>query len=276
MRLAPWIALLVLGCGDKDGETGTASESDADTDSDTDSDTDADTDADNTLVPMDGCVEYSDGTTVSASTVRVQMCNINGCIPAFPDDTGCFSYTGLNPSSYAFDAVPISEDGTAGHTYSTPLTVVELVEGQEPLRLAQPLIIYTYTNTLSPLSAAEFDAGNGLTISVDPSSFEGPTEDPDADFVASVPVDWAASGLPVDTLGGDVVAMWYLGPANAAVGSWPFTASGLEPGTELHVYNAHYNGFEWVDLGTATVGEDGVFVAPIGIAHLSTLVLIQE
>ncbi len=56
MNLLPLLLLSLLACGDKDGDSGVAEESDADADADTDADADADTDADTDAdVPEEGC-----------------------------------------------------------------------------------------------------------------------------------------------------------------------------------------------------------------------------
>jgi len=267
----------LIACGDKEDDTSTPEEADADTDSDTDSDADTDSDTDADLVAVDGCVAYDDGTPASNKNVRVQMCNSTGCSPAFPDASGCFSFPGLGPTDYAFDVVPTGED--AGHTYATPLSLVTLAPEQGSWTVEEPVVIYDFT-TKTQLSTGTHSGGNGLTIEVDGAQFEGPIEDPDADWMASVSVDPAASGLPLDMFTGEVVAMWYLGPATAKVGPWAFSVDGLglAEGTQLRAYNASYYDFTWIDLGTVTADADGNLSSDdgVGIAHLSTLILVEE
>jgi hypothetical protein len=270
----------LVACGDKEDDTATA-EADADTDTDTDTDTDADadtdtdTDTDADFIAVDGCVAYDDGTVASNKNVRVQMCNATGCVPAFPDASGCFEFPTITPDIYAFDVVPTGED--AGRSYSTPLSLVTLAEGMGSWSLEDKVVIYAFS-TVTEQSGDTHSGDNGLTISVDSSTFEGPIEEPDADWIGSVGVDPAASGLPLGDVAGEVMAMWYLGPANGKTGSWDFSVAGLglSEGDQLRVYNASYGGFEWVDLGVLTADSGGNINSTAGLEHLSTLILVQE
>ena len=96
--------------------------------------------------------------------------------------------------------------------------------------------------------------------------------------MASVGVDPSAAGLPFGDISGEVVAMWYMGPANADVGDWAFSVSGLglTEGEQLQAYNASYFGFEWVDIGTVTADASGIAHSDGGLKHLSTLILVRE
>ena len=53
---------------------------------------------------------------------------------------------------------------------------------------------------------------------------------------------------------------------------------GLAEGTQLRAYNASYYDFTWIDLGTVTADADGNLSSDdgVGIAHLSTLILVEE
>ena len=87
-----------------------------------------------------------------------------------------------------------------------------------------------------------------------------------------------ASGLPLGDVAGEVMAMWYLGPANGKTDSWPFSVAGLglTEGDQLRVYNASYGDFEWVDLGVLTADAEGNITSTAGLKHLSTLILVKE
>ena len=186
----------------------------------------------------------------------MQMCNAaDGCKFAFPEDDGCYEFFYLGPDTYAFDAVPLFED--AGHIWSAPLSIVTLEAAGKPWSYTDTTIIYGFTDT-APLTDGTFEAGGGLSISVDMSSYE-------------------ASAL--EDAPGAVVAMWYLGPALAKAGGWSFSVVGLglSEGTQLTAYNADYDGFDWQNPGTATVDGDGVLHSDsgTGIRHLSTLILVE-
>ena len=272
-----WISLLI-GCGDKESSDSSAPTSDSGAGTEADADTDTDTDADaDVVVALEGCVSFDDDTTAKGN-VRIQMCSHStGCIPSWPDESGCYSFTdNLVTETYAFDVVPLFEDTSL---WSTPLSIVEYTAGGELVTYSETTIIHAFTHTAA-LESGAFDAGGGLTISADTSTFTPTALDPDADFLASVPTEPTSAGLPLEDAPGEIVAMWYLGPALAKVGTWPFEVAGLDlkSGEQLKVYNANYGEYRWEDVGTATVGKDGVLRTDdgSGLQHLSTLILVRE
>jgi len=268
-----WISLLI-GCGDKDHSDTSIQEPDTDADTDTDTEPDTDTDA---VVVLEGCVSFEDDTEEKGN-IRVQLCSAStGCIPAWPDADGCYFYTdNMVTETYAFDVVPLFEDTSI---WATPLSIVEYTAGGELLTYAEPTLIPAFTH-VAALESGGFDAGGGLTITADTSTFTPTDMEPDVDYLASVSVDPDAAGLPLADAPGEVAAMWYLGPALAKVDSWPFEVAGLDlkAGEQLQVYNANYGAYRWEDVGTATVGKDGVLRTDsgAGIQHLSTLILVRQ
>jgi len=272
--MLPWV--LVFGCGDKE-DTG-AVEADADTDSDSDTDTDTDTDTDSDTdsdsVSLDGTVAYVDGTAIENTSVRVQMCGQLGCIPAQLDGDN-FSYLALGEGTYAFDVVPLI-DGE----YATPLDFLTLSVADGDRVLEGTVGIPSY-EAVTAVQETTLEAGN-LMIHIDPAGYTAPSDDSEASYVGAVSVDPGMSGLEFDLVEGTIVAAWYLGAFRATIDpGWEFEVSGLDvaPGTELRVYNAHYENYGWSDRGTVTVGDDGAIdssVDGVTIAYLATLILVQE
>ena len=99
--------------------------------------------------------------------------------------------------------------------------------------------------------------------------------------MASVGVDPAESGLPVEGIEGTIVGQWYLGNFDSHVDpAWPFFVRsnlGQEDGTVLRIYAASYAGATWLEGGTATVSGDVIESdEDSGIPLLSTLILVAD
>ena len=271
--------LLMLGCGDKESTDSGTAEADTDTSPDTDTDTspDTDTDTDTDADPvMTGCVVFSDGTTAE-DNVRVQMCSEEtGCIPAYPDEEGCYSYDSLITAPYSFDPVSRFEDD--GSVWSIPLDIISFT-ADVPLHLKETTVIYAFTHVVA-LADGDAKVGEGLTLTIDASDISESEDHSEVDFVAGVAVDPAKAGLPLTDAPGEVVAMWYLGPKQITVDSWAFAVAGLglEEGDTLQAYNAWYAGYQWEHLGQTTVDASGVLRSDdgVGVKHLSTLILVRE
>ena len=100
--------------------------------------------------------------------------------------------------------------------------------------------------------------------------------------VKSIQVDPVASGLPFDTIDGDVVAMWYLGPWSTELEpGWGITATGIDgisEGDTIQVLSGDYFGMGWDIAGEVTAGAGGevnLTNADCGGVHfLSTLCLL--
>ena len=266
------VLTLILACGDKDTED-TALAQDTSTDTDTDSGT-----VEDMCAPLedvdghrfDGQVEYADGKTAQGN-VRVQMCLGSCYVAAWGDDgTFCFRKGVLEPGVYSFDTVPT---GDGAEAYATPMAFIEIKPETDVLSLDQPVVIPTFTATQSAADGA-FDAGGGLIINVDTSSFEG-------ESISAVPVDPAQIGLPITEISGAVLGAWFLGPFDESTGDTPWsismTGSGLNEGDQVQLYNSSYDDHAWLDAGTATVNADGLLESDegAGIQYLSGLIIAQ-
>lgn len=223
---------------------------------------------------MEGNVQFIDGTE-GAGNVRVQMCNSQSCyIGKWGDNGFCFPEGVLSAGySYAFDAVPLIGEE---NQYATPLTFITVNEGEQLLQLSETLIIPGYSNS-TPSTETEFDAGNGLTITIGEEEIEGGN-------LFGTPVNNEEWGLPLPEFENrDILGIWYLGPFETHFGiPWHFSFSSqqtenMPEGAQIEIYNADYDNQEWKFAGTATKSSDGFFVtdANSGISILSTLVLVQ-
>jgi hypothetical protein len=267
----------LIGCGTKSVED---SSTPIDTDTDTDTDTSVvDTDVSDPCEMLEGVegyrfegrVEYEDGTPAK-DNVRVQMCSSSCFAAKWGDDGGfCFRRGALSPGVYSFDTVPTTGEA---NTYATPLSFVEIKEDDDIIQLADAVIIPTFTNS-QEASMGDFDAGGGLTLNVDDSSFTEET-------VHSVVMDPASAGLPLEGFSDrTIIGMWYFGPFNEVTGDnpWSFTVANLQlnVGDQIQIYNASYDDHDWIDVGTATVDEDGLLVSDenSGLVNLSVMLLVQ-
>ena len=255
--------LLFTGCSSSATDTSSTKEEPAHEPSYEDS-------GDTHLIPFHGTVFYEDGTEVTSANTRVQMCS-DYCYPAIIGSDGNFAFIGLAPSTYAFDVVPLGENAT---TYATPLDFISLTEDMESHSLTNTVKIPTFS-TIQDLTESELVIDNQLFITVHPDSYTPREGFDSSEYVAgtSIPDD---SGLILEGIQGNFIVGWYLGAFEAKVGDWPFRVENLTPGTSIHAYNSSYDDKEWVSLGTATVDENGVFMAPSGLKILSGVILMQE
>ena len=266
------VLTLVLACGEKEPED-TATTQDTSADTDTDSGTVEDMCApleDTDGHRFDGRVEYADGKTAQGN-VRVQMCRGSCYVAAWGDDGGfCFRKGTLEPGIYSFDTVPT---GDGAEAYATPMAFIEITADTDVHSLEQPVVIPTFTSTQTAADGA-FDAGNGLTINVDTSSFEG-------ESISAVSIDTAEIGLPITEISGTVLGAWLLGPFDESTGSTPWSismsGSGLNEGDQVQLYNSSYDDHAWLDAGMATVNADGVLESNegAGIQYLTGLLIVQ-
>ena len=101
-------------------------------------------------------------------------------------------------------------------------------------------------------------------------------------ILEAVPVDPEEVGLPINNLNPDnIVGMWFLGSFDADISpSWSFQVknTGLPVGTSVKILNSSYSERKWLDVGSATVAEDGILYSDIdsGIEILSSLLLLKE
>ena len=210
-------------------------------------------------IPFSGTVSYEDGTEVTSANTRVQMCS-DYCYPAVIGSDGNFAFVGLAPSTYAFDVVPLGENAD---NYATPLDFITLTEEMESHTLVNTVKIPTYTNT-EELTQSEIIIQNELIISIDSQSYTPREGFESKEYIAGtrIPED---SGIVLEGIQGSFIKGWYLGAFESKVGDWPFRVENLEPGMPLHAYNSSYDDKEWISLGTSTVDENGIFIAPNGL-----------
>lgn len=268
--------LFTLACtGKSTSDSATSDEDSADT-SDTDDTIDtSDTNTEPTA-SFTGSLEFVDGTEVSTSSVRVQMC-LGSCFIGVLDGN-TFTFPALTAGTYAFDIVPLAGDGE--RAYATPIDFIEITTDVETHSLEQTVQVNAFATVTDPVTSGNIVADGNLTIQADESGFTPRDGYEDYTFVASVQVDPATSGLPLDSLPEDIVGLWQLGAFEAHISpSWPFTIenSSIAPGTQLRVFNASYEEIMWKEVGTATVDDNGNIVSDdgTGIEILSALVITQ-
>ena len=223
-------------------------------------------------VRFEGSIEYPDGSFGDRSNTRIHMCN-NGCTMAsWGEDGFCYPEGSLSPGIYSFKVVPFGFEH-----HATPLSFITIAE--DNIVLEESVLVPEF-ESISDLVDGVFDAGNGLEINV---LSDGFTPYMGADTVLeAVPVDPKEIGLPINDLNPDhIVGMWYLGSFDADISpSWSFQVKNtdLPAGTTVKILNSSYSDRKWLDVGTATVGEDGILYSDVnsGIEVLSSLLLLKE
>jgi hypothetical protein len=211
------------------------------------------------------------------------MCD-ESCYTASPDDSGNFSFSGLEPRDYTFQAVALGDS-----TYAVPNALIPLA-ASESRDLSEPVVVPAFATDHIELSrAGQAVLVDGLELVGDPGTMEVGTYTPDYNedftgplpYVAGVRMDPASAGLPLDGVPGTIVAMWYLGNFDVQLTSpWPFTTtfdSGLAEGTELEIYTLVNTEHAWVSGGVATVGPGGTIQSEpgAGVAALGSVVIVQ-
>jgi hypothetical protein len=263
MRLL-WLIPLV-GC------TGTEAvdteQADTDTDTDTDADSDADTDADADLASLNGTVTDPAGNPVEGA--RVNVCRLV-CQTRTTDVSGQYVYDAtLGAQTSSFYVFP--PDGTS---WVTPMITVTLA-ADEVRTLDVPLSAPTDQAPIPDIAAEVELSGLLLTVGKDtlePAEF---TTLPDDIVVAYRSDNW----LPIETPG-TVVAVWYLSPFEAtSEQGLPLRIQDqwdLPQGGQYEVYAASTPAnYTWFDLGTLTVGADGVLDGDVTVPLLTTLALVD-
>lgn len=273
-RLFP--LLFTLACTGKSVSDSASSDGD-DTETNDTNDT-IDTSDTNTepTASFTGSIEFVDGTEVSTSSVRVQMCLGSCFIGVLEGNT--FTFPALVAGTYAFDVVPLADGGE--RTYATPIDFIEITTDVETHALEQTVLVNEFVTVTDPISSGDIIADGGLTILADANGFTPRDGYEDYTFIASVKVDPTTSGLPLNSLPEDIVGLWQLGAFEAHISpSWSFQVenSELPPGTQLRVFNASYDDIMWKEVGTASVDDNGNIVSDegTGIEILSALVITQ-
>ncbi|MCB9780633.1 MAG: carboxypeptidase regulatory-like domain-containing protein [Alphaproteobacteria bacterium] len=290
--LALPLALGLLACGDKDGDSG-GTDGSTDTDGgDTDTDGgDTDTDGGDTDTDTDG----GGGGTASISGkvvdpsgggvegVQMRLC-AELCTTVSTGSDGSFAYNNVSADHYALEAVYLADQ----KSYATPLDLISIADG-DAISLEQDMILYPFA-TSSDVSSGEslVDVDGSLSIFVDADKMTGSTanspylDDGESEYLAAVRVDPGAIGLPLEEVEGTVVAAWFMGRMSVAHDPPArFILAddlGLESGTKLRILSADYDHKEWADGGTATVFQGGSTESDegAGIAVFSTVLLVQE
>jgi len=271
----------ILACGDSKEEQDDTATTPPTNDTDTEEDRCIPQDDDTYL--MKGTIEYEDGTTAKGNTL-LQMCSASGCFGGQWGGDGGFCFKNLSNGLYSFVVFPQAGDA---NTYASPISFVSIESGDTELALTNPVVIPNFTVN-ETASTGTFDAGDGLVIYVDSSTFEEET-------LHAVSVDPATSGLTLSEFEGKTLAgLWYLGPAaiggNTSTGdsAWSFvidtnasqnsSLSALAEGDTVSVYNASYSDHQWLDAGTATMNSSGELLSDssLGITVLSALLIVLD
>lgn len=270
-----WFILFAsTGCGGKD-----TTDSSSDTGEATDTEDTTDTIDTSEAVPTSsftGSIEFADGTEISSSNIRVQMCQESCFIGILEGST--FTFPALAAGTYAFDAVPLVGDGE--RAYATPIDFIDINTEIESYALESTVSIFSFKTNESPVPTASVSADGDLIIDADADGFTPREGFEDHNFLASVKVTREESGLAFEKLPEEIVGIWQLGAFEAHISpAWSFSVqnSGLDAGTQLRVFNASYEAKEWLEVGTATVSDSGVIESDdgTGIQLLSTLVLTR-
>ena len=152
------------------------------------------------------------------------------------------------------------------------------------VRIMSALIHTTSGTPASRSSAAAVCAPCARQITASEDGYNPPFGHDGGTLVKSIQVDPAAAGLPFDTIEGDVVAMWYLGPWSTELEpGWGITATGIDgisEGDTIQVLSGDYFGMGWDIAGEVTAGADGAVTLTNddcgGVHFLSTLVLVKK
>ena len=279
--IALTLALSIAACSGKDEDQDTGG------DEVTDDGGDEETEEDNTDGgDDDGGDDSSDpmtaalyGSIVDESGAVMTMAGVKLCTPlqcktTEPDADGNFEFVDIEGATFALE-VKGDHDGSA-----TMMGFIELAM-EEVRTLEAPIVVPDFRTSDNLGATRTVAVDGGLNISVD-DGYEPPFgADVEEKLKGVKMADPSTSGLPLDGIDGDVVALWYLGTWNTAVpGGWSFTIDSLDgvaEGDTLTVLTGDYFNSSWVNDGTATVGADGIVTADAGtgITFLSTLVLVK-
>jgi hypothetical protein len=186
-------------------------------------------------------------------------------------EDGSFLFSYLEPDTYLFRVI-----ATVEGDYATPFDLITIEE--DDVQIETPIQIPTQT-VKTELTSGLFHADDGLIVDIDPNTFESYEFSGDEYFSSvSIPVDEFPFSLGTLRVQGELIRIWYLGDFHAQTSTpWPIMIEGLQEleGETLYFFNANLNDYEWTELGSATVDEDGFIQSPIGIQHLSMLVVLK-
>jgi hypothetical protein len=172
--------------------------------------------------------------------------------------------------------VVYSEDGK---NFATPLVPYDITDGEHHV-LTSPLAIVEFTDsTLLDSSTGTYAAGDGLSVTLSADDLELPFGASEASIEGVRLED--TEYPPLDTLAGNVLAVWYLGTWDAEAAETPLPIVvqndfGLAAGETVNIQVAGYLEYDWVSGGTATVSADASTLESddgSGLTSLTTLVL---
>ena len=203
-----------------------------------------------------------------AAGARVTLCH-GACRFADVEDDGSFSFIEVPADTYALHLTTLGTD----LDYADLLVAIEL-SPDEDRQIADPFPMAELGQATRVDAAGEVDAGNGLSLTVDPDTVTLPWNVDTFDLAAAAP-----TAFPPELPAGDPLAVWYLDPFDATLdpGATARIANtwDLAPGTELELWTASYADYAWIEGGTVTVSDDGSELQGGDIRVLSTLVLMD-
>ena len=215
-----------------------------------------------------------DGSGAVMAMANVKLCTPLQCKTTEPDGDGNFDFVDIEGATFALEIK--GENANS----ATVMGFIELAM-EEVRTIEAPIVIPDFQTTDDLGAAGTINVDGGLNVTVD-TSYEPPFGSDVEEKLKGVQMtDPASSGLPLDGIEGEVVALWYLGTWNTAIpDGWSFTIDSLEgvaEGDSLTVLTGDYFNSAWVNEGTASVGADGAVTADpgTGITFLSTLVLVK-
>ncbi len=204
-----------------------------------------------------------------AAGVRVTLCH-GVCRYVDTDDSGSFSFSGVDPQRYALDVTLLGDDSLARSLFMVDLSADTITTLDSPIPMAR---LGARQEVDAP---GEVQLADGLWVSVDPAG---------ADIGGDAPLSMAvgipatlAPVLPVDA--DQVLALWYLDPFDTRVDSGMTlrvtNTWGLAPGDSAHALVASYADYDWLDGGTLTVSADGSELTGGELPVISTVLLVAD
>ena len=245
--------LLAICCAGTDVHTdssGGDTDGDGDGDADTAADTDTDTDTDVQTAELSGIISGPDGAALEA---RLQLC-ATSCRTGNTENNGSYAFAQAEvaPVVHSFDVFPTDDD------YATVLFPISFAADAE-LDVSVP-----DNKVWADIGAttAEVALGGGMHVSLGTDDMKPPFGI-DASPARATFVD-EALWPPIDTLDGDLAALWYLDPYD----TFPVESEGFAfrieadslPGEgPYQVWVMHYDVEEytsrWEPAGTLTVAD---------------------
>lgn len=266
-----WLLVLV-GCGDgKDPEDTGGSPGDTGVVEDTDEPDDP-----GPLGMVTGRLVDADGDALV--DVVVTMCR-DVCKAERTDESGAYVHE-VAPGPWSMEVT--IEPGNAQSTWAMPLAPVTVIE-DDTVAFDAPLVVPRLGDRVALDGAGPVQVADGLTLVADPSGWEAPVLDPDAEpWVAAVGLDPDTAGLPLEGLAGEPLALWYVAPTDSHLATpWGLRVTNiweLEPGDTVEAWVSDYSAQAWTSAGTLTVSGDGEELASAdgeGLPVLGSVVLMR-